>query len=183
MEFAVAMVALLGNFLLVCVQIMQIYRLKKEFNDVKIVVNNISDLKRALNKPLDGVWEVRGEYELYHGTRQIHNCTGYSVFTWNEDEKRYEVYYSYSVRKEQDTVDLVTAICRGNARGDNNGDVGRKLVLDMRICSRSAADETNSNAPIFEFKTEKICRSADRITKLEFEFETNGSKGKICFSR
>lgn len=176
-------IALAANIIVFITAIIQVYKLKKELKDVKIVINNTSDLRQSLIKPLEGVWEVRGSYTKYHYVVAIHNCTGYAFFYWDDIYKRYNVYYAYSVRKEQESIDLVTAICNGIAVSDENGKVGKKLVIQLTINSRSAIDGVNYFSKIFEFTTNKLIKKEDKINRLEFEFKNSKTEGVIKFIR
>lgn len=178
-----AIIALITNIIVLITTIVQVCKLKKELQDVKIVVNNTSDLQHSLRKPLEGIWEVRGNYTKYHDVAATHNCTGYAFFYWNETNKRYDVYYTYSVRKEQESTDLVTAICNGIALSDENGKIDKKLVIQLTINNRSSIDGVNYCSKNFEFVTNKINKKEERINRLEFAFKNVKTEGVICFIR
>lgn len=66
---------------------------------------------------------MRGIYSKYHNIVEPHNCTGFIDFNWDDNNKRYNIDYVYSVRKKQENSDLVTAICSGFALCDSIGDI------------------------------------------------------------
>lgn len=178
-QYLGAIIAFVTNIIILITQIVQVTKLKKEIKDVKIVVNNTSELKKALNKPLEGIWEVSGKYDRYHDDDTVHNCSGYANFIWDDINKKYNIKYSYSVRKEQSVSDLVTAICSGDCRCNSNGEIDHnsRLKLKMTINSRSATDNIESISNSFEFISEKITSQGDGITEIKFPFKTRTSDG------
>ncbi len=176
-------VAFLTNIIVLSTAIVQVFKLKKELKDVKVVINNPIDLQRALRKPLEGIWEVRGVYSKYHDVMETHNCTGFAVFYWDDVNKRYDIYYTYSVRREKDSIDLVTAICSGIALSDENGNINRKLTLQLTVNNRSTADGVNNCSKTFEFTANKITKKENKVNRLEFDFKNSNSDGVISFIR
>lgn len=182
-QFWTIVIGFVANLIILLTSIVQVYKLKKELKDVKIIINNPVDLQSALKKPLEGIWKVCGSYSKYHNVCEAHKCTGFAVFCWDNTNKRYDVYYTYSVRKEKDSFDLVTAICSGIALSDENGKIKRKLVIQFTIDSRSAVDGVNNCFPTFEFITSKINETENRINEMDFIFKNSISDGVIRFVR
>lgn len=56
-QYAGAFIALATNIIILVTQLVQVYKIKKELKDVKVVVNNSTDLIYALRKPLEGKME------------------------------------------------------------------------------------------------------------------------------
>lgn len=164
-QFGAALIAFITNIIILITQLVQVYRLKNQIKGIRIIINNTTDLKLALNKPLEGMWEVRGQYKKYHNETAIHNCSGYVNFCWNDLYKRYDVYYVYSVRKENDVIDLVTAICSGIAICDENGNIeaNKKLTLQMKIDNRCSIDKFNNSSKTFELISNKIVKKVGLI--------------------
>ena len=184
-QFWGVIIAFVTNIVILVTQFIQIYKIKKEIKDVKIVVNNTVDIKRALSKSLEGIWEVRGSYSKYHGNNCIHNCMGFADFVWDDINKRYDVYYVYSVRKEGDTTDLVTAFCKGIAVCNEIGalEANQKLILQMIIQNRSSRDIINNNSTTFEFVSNKIIKYGNKINKIEFPSKNKNMEGTVYFTR
>ena len=114
---------------------------------------------------------------------ETHNCTGFAVFYWDDVNKRYDIYYTYSVRREKDSIDLVTAICSGIALSDENGNINRKLTLQLTVNNRSTADGVNNCSKTFEFTANKITKKENKVNRLEFDFKNSNSDGVISFIR
>lgn len=184
-QFLAAIIAFITNIIILITQLVQVYKLKKELKDVKVVINNTTDLQQALKKPLEGMWEVRGVYTKYHNIIATHNCSGYINFCWNDLYKRYDVFYAYSVRKEQDSSDMVTAICSGITLCDEDGNIGKnkKLTLQMKIDNRCSIDGFNNSSKTFEFISNKIIKNENRICKINFIFKNSNVDGIIEFIR
>lgn len=187
-QFWGIIIAFTTNIIILITQAIQVYKLKKELKEVKLVINSTSELKRALNKPFEGIWEVRGFYAKYHNIELPHDCTGFADITWNDENKRYDIVYTYSVRQTKAPTDLVTAICRGTSTCDENGylNKNKKLILNMKISNRTSSNGIINNLPSFEFISKKIDfydETRVRAKKIEFDFSTNNSSGTIYFQR
>lgn len=183
--FWTAIVGCVTNLILLITQLVQVVKLKKEMKDVKVIVNSTAELKQSLCKPFEGTWEVRGEYIKYHGVEAPHYCNGFVNFTWNEVQKRYDIYYVYSVRKEGDNSDLVTAVCKGISVCNEEGNLIRndKLTLELTICNRSSADGVTNQSPTFEFCSDKVEKIGKKYSKIKFVFKNKNSNGNLYFVR
>lgn len=180
-----AVAGCLANLILLITHLVQMLKLQKEMKDVKIIVNNTSELKQSLNKPFEGSWEVRGIYSRYHDIEGVFNCAGFVNFLWNDSQKKYEVYYVYSVRKQQDLSDLVTAYCKGSATCNEEGNVDKdgKIHLLMTVINRSATDQFINLSNTFELVSSKITKTLNKYNEIEFSFKNIKSEGTIKFVR
>lgn len=176
-------ISLVSTAILLVINIIQLVKAVRLENSKRIA--NITDLKKFLDKPLEGIWEMKGIFEKYHGNTARYVSSGFATFSWNEGKEKYDIWYSYSTQKENDNTDLVTAICSGSASGDKNGNVGKTVKMTMHIDYRTSADGANANSRSFEFISKKITNQSDRITEIEIPFSSRDgqSKGTIYFRR
>lgn len=179
--FYSAVVVFLGNLVVLIIQVIKLVKLKKELSRTTRIYN-IADLKKSLEKPFEGAWKVSGIFEIYHGNKVEHRSSGFAIFLWDEIESNYDVYYTYSTRKNYDNIDLVTAICTGKAYDLNHG---KKIKLSMKIDNRTTLDQINTNSQSFNFISKKIVTINNRITEIKFLFDAgNGyTRGEIRFER
>ena len=182
-QFWAAIIAFITNIIILITQVIQVYKLKKELRDVKIVINNTEDLREALKKPLEGMWEVRGVYTKFHNDIANYNSSGYVNFCWDDLHKKYDVYYVYSVRKEHATIDLVTSICSGIAIYNESIKKNNKITMQMKIDARCSNDNFNNSSKTFEYISNKIIKIDNRINKIEFIFSNSNVEGTISFVR
>lgn len=184
MNNASEIIVLVSNILVLIATLLEIRKLKNELRDKRIVVNNLAELKESLKYPLEGVWKVTGKYSKYHNIVSSYNCSGYAHFYWDNLEKRYNVFYSYSVREEQANEDLATAVCQGTGVCDEDGSLNKKkLHLLMSIENRSAVDSFNSSSQTFQFISDKVKYNNDRVKEIRFNFKNSNVDGVVKFVR
>ncbi len=176
-------ISLISTALLLGINVIQLVKAIKLENSKRIA--NISDLKKFLDKPLEGIWEMRGEFEKYHGNTARYVSSGFATFSWNESTEKYDVWYAYSTQKENDNTDLVTAICSGSASSKKNGNIGREIKMTMHIDGRTSADGVNANSRTFEFVSKNIIIQSDKAIEIEIPFCSGDKKteGVIHFRR
>lgn len=177
--FYSAIVVLIGNIVVLITQLYKFSRLNKSLSRTTHIYN-VSDLKKSLEKPFEGVWQVCGIFEKYQGVGKRHRSSGFATFVWNESQNVYDVYYTYSTEKDNDNIDMVTAICTGQAR-DVNG--GQKIKLTMRINNRTILGDIHPNSQYFDLVSKKILVIDGKIIEIKFLFDTVNTKGEICFRR
>ena len=178
-----ALVGFATNIILLITQIVQVVNLKKQMNDVKVIVNNAEDLKQSLRKPLEGTWEVGGRYIKYHNIDDEFNCSGFVNFVWNDSKKEYDIYYVYSVRRRNNSADLVTAYCKGIAAANDDGSLlNNKLQMNMTVINRSASDNFVNNQK-FIFVSSSTKKNHTKYIEFEFEFNSVETIGAVRFYR
>lgn len=178
-------VVLVANIIVLCTAIIKSLSLNKELKNAKIVVNNLSDLKNALSKQLEGVWIVNGSFSKYHNVAGEHISKGSAIFVWDDINKRYSIYYNYAVQKTQNSADIVTAICKGFTSCNEDGTVkdNEQLKLQMSIVGRCASDGFNEQATNYDLISEPILAANGKVKELRFKFSVASSEGTIQFLR
>lgn len=173
-------ISLAANIALALAYFLNLSKIKKELKEVKVVVNNTTELREALKKPLEGIWRVEGQFHLFKGEEMSHNSSGYIFFSWDHVNSRYEVVDVYSVRKENDATDTVTVYCHGFGNVLKDEPISNKnpLNLHMKIESNSS---THEKINFIMRSTHCETTQNGKINRLEFIFNYKETKGVISF--
>ncbi|MGM9564168.1 MAG: hypothetical protein ACI3VQ_08880 [Faecousia sp.] len=183
MNLVSVILIILSNALAFGVELLQIIKLKRELKKANVIINNTTELKNALKKPLEGIWRIHGKFKKYHNIRESHNSNGFAVFEWNDAKKRYDVRYVYSVKKHNGSKDIVTAACSGFAQNCPDGNVKNKITLHLTTDNRCSSDGSETDSVNFVLESCAIRQLNSYITTIQFSFITNESNGIISFER
>lgn len=115
-----AALLVIAYFLSVVVNYLQFRKVSKEVNELKVVVKDTQEIRDALRKPLEGIWNVCGDFSMYHNADERHFTTGEMSFDWNPDKSIYDVLYVYGVQKVNYNDDVITCFSRGILHADYN---------------------------------------------------------------
>lgn len=181
-EITSGILGLGANIVLALAYFFNLRKINKELKEARIVVGSTTELREALRKPLEGIWQVSGKFNKLRGNEDRHESHGFVIFYWDHTQSRYDVIDTYSVRKAFDSTDLATVLCQGHGSADKNGFVSKEfpLKLSMRILSSSTTHESvNFSIQASQWETS----SEGKITKLTFDFRNGLTEGVINFTR
>jgi hypothetical protein len=78
-----AIITFLGVFAGFGVTIFQLYH---QSGDLSQIEQNISQLRKSLKKPLEGVWYFKNDYSIYFGEKTPKRFMhGIAIFVWDDD--------------------------------------------------------------------------------------------------
>ena len=178
--FATAILVLIANAI-------QLLRVRKEVREIKVVVKDTKEIRDALNKPLEGDWEVKGEFSKYQGQAVKHFSTGVVSFGWSPNEHRYNIKYIYSVRKARSDKDEITCFSKGTLSADYDGQLAgkTKLSINFEIHSRtSTPDYKLAVSKHFSLEDGRLVKTtAERATQIQFKYQNDETEGTIKFVR
>lgn len=163
---------------------LELKKIKNNLNAIQIVANPI-EMRAALKKPLEGKWEVRGEFSCYQGTSKCHFSKGVVLFLWDEERDRYSVTYTYTVYQEYTSESLITAVCNGYAVEEsiaNSSEKFLELTLKMDDYTRDPGIMPPQKG-FFTMKTTSQIAIQKTLRELEFELATPYTEGVIKFMR
>jgi hypothetical protein len=109
---------------------------------LQVAVTDTQSLRRALQKPLEGVWKYKEEYTMLHGLQGRWYGSGKAIFVWKPDEHRYDVYIWASVAKEHaPSITLLTFVLEGTLAADASGLPAPRARLPFSFAGRQATEE------------------------------------------
>ncbi|MFI3197506.1 MAG: hypothetical protein QX196_04200 [Methylococcaceae bacterium] len=182
-----AALLVIAYFLSVVVNYLQFRKVSKEVNELKVVVKDTQEIRDALRKPLEGIWNVCGDFSMYHNADERHFTTGEMSFDWNPDKSIYDVLYVYGVQKVNYNDDVITCFSRGILHADYNGFISadQDITIDFVIHSRTAIQEYGSPfTKAFTLNNGKQTKgTTGRIIKVQFVFDSPETKGTISITK
>lgn len=108
------------------------------FKDEKapIVIKDTKDIREAIKKPFEGVWQYQMSFTKFHGLDLEYQSTGTAVFNWIEETQSYEIFIGYSIHPKWAEEKFVAAFTRGSMRANSAGWPSQSFEMSMRYEER-----------------------------------------------
>lgn len=158
----------------------------KRLQTVTIAIRDAEDIRLALQKPLEGIWQYRLDFSRYFGQSSVYVATGTAIFLWDPAKQRYQAFIGYSISQEYKTEKIVTAFLEGALRADELGWPSEGFEISLKYLERTAVAEFASPpAASFVFTDGRYDKSTDgkRAVRLTAHYENPRSLGTVTFSR
>lgn len=178
--FAPAIALVAASVIGVILQWLNIRSIKQELENAHIVVKDGGDLRKILERPLEGIWVLRGEFSVFQGRSTPHFSAGYLILTWEAHRSRYSAVYVYSVREQHAPFSVATAICTGFTSGELVD--GKALDITLSVESRTVIAALTNLASTFVFKA-RYESSVGANRKLVVSYATATTSGVLVFER
>lgn len=139
-------------------------------------------------KPFEGEWKYRSQYEKYYDEPKPHELYGggSAIVLWKYSKNRYEVKLSYSIHRLDNRNPLLVNVFKGEFRADTNGwPMQQPFVMNNEILHRLHYQNKVQNLPAYQFKDCTYIKntSGDRPETIDCILETPHSRSKVTFIR
>lgn len=143
-----------------------------------------SEIKKEENPhkhQYEGVWILSGEFSSFQGdTENTYSSMGRLIILW--ENNTYKTIYCYSVSKEFDEQNFVTAICSGHSIIERAKDGSENLVSYLDIIARTSLENLRNSNKHFSLVLTPV-KSNGQIIKLVSHFKTKNTNGTLIFIR
>lgn len=155
----------------------QLFSQSKDLQNIEHNFRNLTDLRKALRTPLEGLWDYHVEFTKYFGTTTPHRKVsgGVAVFLWNDGPTPgYEFYVGGGIQEHgKEGQPIVTYVIRYFLQTDSLGNPTPGLSAHGAYKARTSSDPTFSISgdPDLELYDGKFDRSAtNTISKMTFKY-------------
>jgi len=161
-ELWIAIVTLIGTLALAGVALVKQFQTSDSLKNISVKIEDSEDLRKIIQKPLEGVWRYNMAYDSFHSKAERWNALGRAIFLWKQGNK-YEVYIGASLFELNagNGEQIVTWFLRGDLPASLEGYPSAPFSLTVEYMGRT------SSRP--EFKSAKVTTSTFiemEITKM-----------------
>jgi len=157
----------------------QLYTQSHDLQRIEQNFRNLDELKKALTKPLEGIWDYRAEYTKYFGEQTPHrHLKGKAVFLWYGDTTPigYHAYIGggvFEIGKSEPIVTLVIDFFLETGKSGNpkSGSSATGSYIARTTSDAKFAKPGDTEIELKEGKFEESDEHA--ITKMTFTFTAN----------
>ncbi len=181
-DLAPAIAIIAANVTAVILQWIQLKNLRAELEGTQLVVKDSAELRTVLQRPLEGIWSLKGEFTKFQGKNSMHFSSGQLTLLWDASKEHYAATYSYSVFPAGESHPLVTAICKGHSYGDVSGRRTKSVTVTFTIESRTSKGTPSSYRQHFDLEL-KLDKQGITSPKLASTYSVNGTVGQLLFSK
>jgi hypothetical protein len=158
----------------------QLLNQSKDLQRIEQNFRNLSDLRKALRMPLEGLWDYHVEFAKYFGKVSPHRKVsgGIAVFLWNEGSAPgYDIYVGAGIQQQGSEGKIVTYVIKYSMEADTLGNPTTNSAHGAYI-ARTTSDPTFSRSgdPDLEIYDGKFDKSAaNTISKMIFKFHAEAN--------
>lgn len=158
---------------------LKIERLQEEIERLK--------KEQRSQKPFEGEWKYRSQYEKYYDEPQPHELYGggSAIVLWKDSKDRYEVKLSYSVHRLDNRNPILVAVFKGKFTADKTGwPMQQPFVMNNELLHRLHYQNKVQNLPAYQFTdcTYTKITSGDRPETIDCVLKTPHSRSKVKFT-
>lgn len=161
----------------------------ERLGNIDAVIKDTEQLRQALRKPLEGVWDYRADYSKFWGEDGKWLATGEAIFIWHPEAVRYEVFLGASLvdaRMNAKPLDLVTWRLHSNLSPGRNGQPAEPFALIFRYLGRTAFESSwtipQNLTATFDNFTSTVKRDGETV-ELRGQFNGKDTTAEITFTR
>ena len=138
-------------------------------------------------KPFEGEWKYRSQYEKYYDEANPHELYGggSAIIVWKYSKNRYEVKLSYSIHRLENVNPILVNVFKGEFAADTNGwPMQQPFVVNNEILHRMHYQGKVHNLPAYQFKDCTYLKNAsgDRPETIDCVLKTPHSRSKVAFT-
>ena len=166
--------------------IYQSYLQSQRLRTVTVAIKDTDEIRTALQKPLEGVWQYRLVFSKYFGEAATYNANGTAIILWDAAKQHYQIFVGYSICKEWENQKLVTAFVGGTLPADELGWPTDNFNLPMKYIERTGVGQFGSPLAVgFTFASGKYEKSPDGKLAMHIKahYENPRSVGEMTMSR
>ena len=186
-ELMIALVSLIGALTATTTSLIIQFRQGQRLAELQVTIRDTNELREALRKPLEGVWEYKLEFPKYFGQETPYISTGKAIIVWRHASSDYEVYIGYGVKQQWGAEEVVTGFLSGTLRANPDGWPDEPFALPMRYTHRTG--KTGFERVVreaFSFTNGSIQRDASKkqVVQITMTYDDNVSTaGKVTMWR
>lgn len=180
-----------GAMLLTATLVMTAYSLfrqhqqAKRLGQMELIVRDTQEIRDALRKPCEGIWEYFLDYSRFHGPAGSWQANGKAVLLWRPGKSQYDVYIGANVTEMNNTTEvLVTFVLEGTLLTDASGWPRSNSSFQLSYLARKGASKHQEPSnPRCSYDTLSVTNSPDglRVVQICARFKTHKTEGKVCF--
>jgi hypothetical protein len=182
----IALISLLAALLVGGFSIYQSRMQSQHLQTVTVAIQDTEDIRNALKKPFEGVWQYRIVFSRYFGNEATYISSGTAIILWEPAKQQYQIFIGYSISKEWEKEKLVTGFLGGNFLADGQGWPSENFEMPMRYLERTSVGEFNNpNAAGFSFTKGSYKKSPDgkQVEQIFADYGNSRSVGKMTMVR
>lgn len=161
----------------------------ERLGQLSAVITDTDQLRDALRKPLEGVWDYSMRYDRFHEADGNFEAFGKAVFIWRPSLSKYQIFIGASLIDENaDTGQIVTWLLETDLAANRNGwpEEPFTLVCDYRGRTASNPDWQSPQQAVARFTNITITKTnpdAGDATELKGEFHAPLTDGLLTLQR
>jgi hypothetical protein len=182
----IAITSIAAAFVVGVFSLFQFYIQSQRVQTVSAAIRDTEDIRAALQKPLEGVWQYRLAFSRYFGRDSRYISTGTAIFLWEPAKRQYQVFVGYSISKEWEKEKVVTGFLGGTLPADELGWPAPGFELAMKYLERTGTGEFASPLSVtFTFTNGEYRKSPDgkRAEQVVARYGNSRSSGRMMLSR
>lgn len=149
--------------------------------DDNLEESEIKKEENPLKHQYEGVWILSGEFSSFQGdSENTYSSMGRLIILW--ENNTYKTIYCYSVSREYDAQNIVTAICDGFSTVEEQENGNNILVAYLDIIGITLAEYSSISNKHFYLVLTPV-KSNGQIIKLISHFKTKNTNGTLTFIR
>jgi len=142
-QLVIALVTLAGTLIVAGVSVYQQTENTQRLGTLDIAIKDSEGLRKALLKPLEGVWDVKVDYDKFHD-EDDYEAEGKAIFIWKPERNKYLIYVGMGASKEEGTFDnCVTWFLESSIKANQFGIPHEKLTLEFKYIYRTGIEPFN----------------------------------------
>ena len=161
----------------------------ERLGNIDAIITDGEDLRDALRKPLEGVWDYSAEYSQFREADGDWLATGEAIFVWRPATEHYDIYIGASLTEvgfDSQTGDLITWRFQSSLPTGRDGRPEEPFEISCKYVGRTSSnpDWPASGNRLAVFENMQIDKQRDsKAIVLLGEFNGESTKAKIKFSR
>lgn len=173
-QLIIAAITTCATLLVTSVSLYQILMQQEELKTVNLTIQNSTDLRHALEKPLEGVWHYNISYSKFHNDDEnTPLSSGIAMFYWDASAKVYDSLMAYKVsEKWKPQEDEITGFYLGSSRVNDDGIPKEDFVINAEYKGRTSRREGDV-API-SYQLKFNC------SDMQMDPESRKAKSFVC---
>jgi hypothetical protein len=186
MKLLIAVTSLVAAIAVGVFSVYQSHLQLQRLQTVTIAVRDTEDIRAALQKPFEGVWQYKIVFSRYFGQDACYISTGTAIFLWEPTKRQYQIFIGYSISKEWQNEKVVTGFLGGTLQADELGWPPQGVEMPVKYLERTGIAEFASPLAIgFTFTKGEFKKSQDgkQAVLMVMHYENSRSLGTMTLSR
>lgn len=159
----------------------------ERLGNIDATITDGEDLRAALRKPLEGVWDYTAEYSQFRGEDGEWIATGEAIFIWRPATEHYDIYIGASLTEvgfANQTADLITWRFHSTLTTGRDGSPAEPFEIRLKYLGRTSSNPDwpvsgNRLAVLENFAIEKHQDSKAMILTGEFNGDSTTAAIKL----
>lgn len=141
-EFAIVSCGLIGTLITSIIGVYQGFQSNAKLGLIQVSIQDTEDIRRALAKPLEGVWDYTIKYDKFRGKQGDWEANGTAILMWLPAEERYDVYIGSSLTKTGESYgdQIITWFLKGSLKAHKSGEPKNPFEIKFIYEHRTSSD-------------------------------------------